>query len=148
MAEERKSRNLTTREQSERPKTWSPPELLPTPEPIDGYGFRWIRLSTNGEADPTNMSAKIREGWSPVLAKDHPEITLSAIENSRFKDNIVIGGLILCKAPLEMLEQRDDYYRKQAEAQMLTVDNNFMREEDKRMPLFSEKRTTVSFGNG
>jgi hypothetical protein len=28
------------------------------------------------------------------------------------------------------------------------VDNNFLRENDPRMPLFSEKRTKVTFGSG
>jgi len=37
---------------------------------------------------------------------------------------------------------------KQNESQMESVDNNFMRENDQRMPLFKEKRSTTSFGKG
>lgn len=148
MAENRQNRELENREKTARPQTWAPPELLPSPNQVEGYGYRWIRLSTNGEADATNLSSKLREGWEPVLAKDHPEITLAAIENSRFKDNIVIGGLMLCRAPIEMLRARDDYYRNQANAQMQSVDNNLMRESDSRMPIFNERRTKVTFGKG
>jgi hypothetical protein len=68
--------------------------------------------------------------------------------NSKFKGNVEIGGLLLCKAPEELMKQRDDYYAQQAKAQLQSVDNNFMRLNDERMPLFSEKKTTVSFGKG
>jgi hypothetical protein len=55
---------------------------------------------------------------------------------------------VLCKAPAELMKQRDEYYAKQAQAQIQSVDNNFMRLNDERMPLFSEKRSTTSFGKG
>lgn len=101
-----------------------------------------------GQADPTNTSAKFREGWEPVKAADHPELMLYADPNSRFKDNVEVGGLLLCKAPEEMVKQRNDYYSRMANSQMESVDNSFMRTSDERMPLFSERRSTTSFGKG
>jgi len=95
-----------------------------------------------------NVSSKLREGWEPVKASDHPEITLVTIENDRFKDNVVIGGLMLCKAPKEMVEERNAYYQEQAENQMSSVDNNLMRENDPRMPLFNDRKSKVTFGKG
>ena len=83
-----------------------------------------------------------------MRAVDHPEIFLSSIENERFKDNIVIGGLLLCKAPTELVKERNDYYAHQNRSQMVAVDNNLMRENDPRMPLFNERKTTVTFGKG
>ena len=94
------------------------------------------------------MSSKLREGWEPVKATDHPEITLVTVENERFKDNVVIGGLLLCKAPKELVEERSDYYNSQTKSQMDSVDNNFMRENDPRMPLFNDRRSKVTFGTG
>jgi hypothetical protein len=79
---------------------------------------------------------------------DHPEIFLSSIESERFKDNILIGGLLLCKAPVELVNERNSYYQNQAKSQMVSVDNNLMRENDPRMPLFNERKTTVTFGKG
>jgi len=70
------------------------------------------------------------------------------VENERFKDNIVIGGLMLCKTPIELVEERNDYYSQQTRSQMQSVDNSFMRENDPRMPLFNERKTKVTFGNG
>jgi len=148
MAENRIKRDLETREQTTRKRSWQRPELLPSPEPEDGYKFHWVRVSTQGQVDATNVSSKIREGWEPVKASDHPEITMVSVENERFKDNVVIGGLMLCKAPIEMVEERNDYYNQQAKSQMESVDNNLMRENDPRMPLFNERKTKVTFGKG
>jgi len=148
MAETRTSRELSTRDTTARKRSWVRPELLPTPNAEPGYEFRWIRVSTMGNADPMNVSSKLREGWEPVKASDHPEVFIAGSEDDRFKDNVVVGGLMLCKTPTEFVEERNAYYTGQADAQLKSVDNNFMRENDPRMPLFNERRTKVSFGSG
>ena len=144
----RMSRELDTRERAERPKQWMPPKLLPDPNPEEGYAFRWIRISSLGKDDATNYSSKLAEGWEPVKASDHPEIRLFAATQNKFPDSIEVGGLLLCKTPVEFAEQRDAYYRQQAEAQMQSVDNTFMRENDPRMPMFKERSSKVTFGKG
>jgi hypothetical protein len=148
MAENRTNREMETRERTVRKRAWSRPEVLPSPNPEPGYAFRWVRVSTRGQADPMNVSLKLREGWEPVKASDHPEVQLMMVENDRFKDNIVIGGLMLCKTPSELVQDRSDHYQEQSDAQIQSVDNNFMRENDPRMPLFSERKTKVTFGRG
>jgi hypothetical protein len=144
----RLSRELETREIAERPKQWMPPQLLPDPLPEPGYAFRWIRISTLNKADAINISSKLREGWEPVKASDHPEIRLFGATNGQFPDSVEVGGLLLCKTPVEFTVQRDAHYRKQADAQMQSVDNTFMRENDPRMPMFKERRSEVTFGRG
>jgi hypothetical protein len=146
--ESRTPREHETREKVGRKKAWSRPEVLPNPTPEDGYVYRWIRISTRGVSDATNVSSKLREGWEPVRADTHPEIFTDAIIDNRFKDNIVIGGLMLCKAPEEMVAERNDYYKQQIAAQMQSVDHNLMRESDPRMPMFNDRRSTVTFGKG
>ena len=148
MADLREKRDNSTREKEVREKKWTPPEVLPSPNPEEGYQFRWIRVASLGQVDATNLSSKIREGWTPVKASDHPEITLVAIEYERFKDNVVIGGLMLCKAPQEMVDERNEHYKHQADAQMQSVDNNLMRESDAKMPIFNDRQTKVTFGTG
>ncbi len=143
----RTTRDIEVRSTMERPKQWMPPQLLPDPNPEAGYAFRWIRVSTLGTADPMNVSSKMREGWEPVKASEHPEIQLMGAKTS-IPDSIEIGGLILCKTPTEFVQQRDAFYQQQSEGQMNSVDNNFMRENDPRMPLFRERQTKVSFGRG
>jgi hypothetical protein len=141
-------RESDTRATSQRPQQWAPAELLPEPDKQAGYAYRWIRTSTLNQLDPRNLSGKLREGWEPVALEEQPKFQLLVDPNSRFKDNIEIGGLLLCKTPEEFVEQRNKHYRIQAENQMDAVDNNLMRQNDPRMPLFNEKKSTVSFGKG
>lgn len=148
MATNRLDRDTVTRELSERPKQWQQPELLPEPDKQPGYAYRWIRTSTLGTADPRNISAKTREGWEPVRIEEQPRFALLADPTSRFKDNIEIGGLLLCKTPLEFVQQRNDHINKQTAMQIEAVDNNLMRQSDARMPIFKEGKSEVSFGKG
>lgn len=137
-------RSIETRATAERPKAWTPPELLPEPDKQPGFAYRWIRVSTLNTADPRNISAKQREGWEPVKLEEQPQFQLMVDPNSRFKDNVEVGGLLLCKTPIEFVEQRNAYYLKQAEGQLQSVDNNLMRQNDPRMPLFKESKSSVS----
>ena len=148
MAENRLDRELDTTEKKTRKQAWTRAEVLPNPTPQEGYKFHWVRVATNGQPDPTNVSSKLREGWTPVKAADHPEIELVSIENERFKDNVVMGGLMLCKAPKELVEERNQYYKDTNEAQIRSVDNNLMRASDPRMPLVNERSTKVTVGKG
>jgi hypothetical protein len=144
----REPRALQTRDTAERPKKWTPPQLLPDPTPEEGYAYRWIRIATLGKDDAMNVSGKLREGWEPVKASAHPEVRLFSGGQNRFPDSIEVGGLLLCKTPVEFTEQRNAYYSQQAESQMQSVDNAYMRENDPRMPLFKERSTKVTFGKG
>ena len=148
MAENKLTRELETRAVQERPKQWTPPELLPEPDKQPGFAYRWIRVSTLNATDPRNLSAKLREGWEPVKVEEQPKFQLLIDPNSRFKDNIEIGGLLLCKTPEELVGQRNSYYQKQSEGQIEAVDNNLMRQNDPRMPLFNERKSATSFGKG
>lgn len=148
MGTNRLERELETRAMQERPKQWTPPELLPEPDKQPGFQYRWIRVSTLGKSDARNVSAKLREGWEPVRVEEQPKFQLLVDPDSRFKDNIEIGGLLLCKTPVELVQQRNSHYQRQAESQIQSVDNSLMRQNDPRMPLFNERKSTTSFGKG
>ena len=141
-------REVSNRQQSMRPEAWKPPELLPEPDKQPGFAYRWIRVSTLNNADPRNLSAKLREGWEPVLASEQPKFELLVDPTSRYKDKIEIGGLLLCKTPTEFVEQRTKHFASQTQSQTDAVDNSFMRQSDARMPLFKERKSAVSFGRG
>lgn len=140
-------REETTRERQTREDiTFVPPGLLPevvNKEP--GYEYRWIRVSAMGQPDTPNVNSRFREGWEPVDPKDHPEIKQFEY-NEKYKGMIEHGGLVLCKNSIERVKARQKYYEQQAANQITAVDNNFMRESDRRMPLFKEGRTTVERG--
>lgn len=148
MAENRLARELNDRTQSERPKTWSQPELLPEPDKQPGFKYRWIRVATLNQADPRNISSKLREGWEPVRIEEQPKFKLLVDPTSRFKDNVEVGGLLLCKTPNELVEQRNAHYAAQTQAQTDAVDNTLMRQNDPRMPLFKERKSSTTFGSG
>ena len=144
----RKSREADSRARMQRPEMWGPPETLPSPDNRPGWTHRWVRTATMGVADPTNISSKLREGYEPCKADEYPELMMHASTEGRFKGTIEVGGLLLCRIPSEFLAQRMKYYENQNKAQMDSVDNNFLRESDPRMPLFSEKKSKVTFGSG
>ena len=144
----RLARELDTRVVAQRPTAWRAPETLPTPDPRPGWKHRWVRVSILGNADPSNISSKLREGYEPCKGEDYPELMLHASTEGRFKGNIEVGGLLLCRIPEEFMEQRSDYYAQQNKAQMESVDNTFLRDNDPRMQKFAERSTKVTFGSG
>jgi len=148
MSENRLTRELQSRTQQKRPKQWAPAELLPEPDKQPGFAYRWVRVATLNKLDPKNISGKLREGWEPVRIEEQPKFRLLVDPNSRFKENIEVDGLLLCKTPEELVGQRNNYYANQTIAQTNAIDNSFMRESDARMPLFAERKSSTSFGKG
>ena len=144
---DRTPRESQTREKAERKKSWTRPSALPTPEPKDGLHYRWIRTSMMGQSDNPNVSRRFREGYVPVKAADHPEMQLLSDLDSRFPDNIEVGGLMLCAIDRDIAEDRSDQQLEASNRQMEAVDNNYLRQSDPRMPVLqSERSTRTSFG--
>ena len=81
-------------------------------------------------------------------AASQPKLKYLTNPASRFPDGVEIGGLLLCKAPAEFMGQRDEHFQAVADSQMSSVDNSFMRQSDARMPLYNERKSSVSFGKG
>ena len=148
MSEERTPRTNTTRTVEQRPTdSWKPASILPDPKPQDGYVFRWIKTALLGQSDNTHVSKMFREGGEPVRAEDHPELMLESDIGSQFKGNIEVGGLLLCKAPEELMAARTKHFQDIASNQMSSVDNNYLRESDPRMPMLNPERSTrTTFG--
>jgi len=147
MSENRKSREQESRAEEVR-EEYVPPSTLPSPTPVEGMSFHWVATHVLGAPDPTNVSKRLREGWVPVKAEDHPELQLAP----NAAGNVEIGGLMLCKMPTAKLRARNEYYATQARQQMQSVDTQLMRNNDPRMPLFVERKSKTTrgenFGNG
>ena len=139
---DRESRETQPREAEKRKVTWQKPSALPDPAPQEGVEYRWIRTSSLGQSDMTNVSSKFREGWEPVKIEDHPELKILPDVDSKFKGNVEVGGLLLCKNSKENLGARRDYQKEQADSQMAAVDNNFLKESDPRMPVLKPEKST------
>ena len=160
----RNPRSLETRSDNERLTEWKPPSVLPDPTPQKGWAFRWVRTSMTGQSDNTNVSMRFREGWDPVKAVDHPELSVIPDHESRFPGCVEVGGLLLCKTPVEFTElgglllckapeetaaARQQHYQQKAAQQMESVDQAYMRENDPRMPVLApDRRSRTTFGRG
>lgn len=145
----RTPRTAETRESEARPRTWQRQSMLPTPEPRSGIKFRWVRTSSLGQADMTNVSRRFREGYVPVKATEFPELKIMSDLESRFPENIEVGGLLLCSIPADLAEDRTNGQVDEAQAQMDAVDRNFLRESDPRMPVLRPERSSrTTFGKG
>jgi hypothetical protein len=139
---ERLTRDALERDTTSRKKAWTPPSLLPNVIKEEGKSYRWIRKSLLGQVDDRNMMSKQEEGWVPVQREAHPELQYAG----KGSGLVEIGGLVLCSTPTEFIAQRNDYFQKLTDAQTRAVDANLMKENDPRMPLFSERKSTTSSG--
>ena len=138
----RTSRQNQDREATKRKVSWERPSMLPTPEPREGIVYRWIRTSTLGQTDNTNVSSRFRDGWTPVRREDHPNLQVVSDIDSRFQDNIEVGGLLLCQNSAEKVQARVDKQLEMARDQMAAVDNSYLRQSDPRMPVLNPERST------
>jgi hypothetical protein len=142
-------RNRNTREQQRMTREqlaseYAPPSTLPELPKKPGYKWKWVATHVLGNYEPTSTSRSMRDGWEPVKASEIPE--LEYLKNG--KGMIEIGGLLLCQCPEDRIAKRDAYYEQQSVNQTASVEAQFMRGSDPRMPLFSESKTSVTRGNG
>ena len=145
---DRNPRSATTRSTSERKKPWRPSSSLEAPKPKDGYKHRWSRTEVRGYEDKTNVLSRIREGYEPVRADEHPEFEAPTIEDGKHAGVIGVGGLMLAKVPDEIHESRSEYFKDRTKDAMDAVDNDLMKEEHPSMPISKSRQSTVSFGSG
>ena len=145
--ENKTSRASQTRSKSERPKVWVPPSSLDAPPAPDGFRYRWIRAESVGFQDTKNITGRIREGYELVRAEeiinasDYP-----IVEEGRYKGVVGVGGLLLAKVPVEVAKQRSEYMSKKHGERSEAVNNDLMKEQDKRMPINVERQSRVTFG--
>ena len=146
-SKQKTSRKLETREQETRKKGWVPPSNLDAPEPPEGFHHRWVRFEFRGNADDKNVTARLRSGYEPVKADEYPDrLDLPHLTEGKFKGVIAVGGLMLMRCPLEVKEDRDEYFKNLTADQQKSVDNDLMKEEHPSMPISKERQSRVTFG--
>ena len=149
MADQRKRRDLESRKAESRPSdSWVQPSELPMPNPVDGWKFRYIRTASLGQADVRNVSKKFREGWVPVVANECPELEIMSDVGSAYPDSVEVGGLLLCKMPVEKINQRNTHYDNLNRRQLESVDEGFMNDRDPRMPKYNDSKSRTEFRKG
>ena len=141
------SRANQTRSKSERPKVWVPPSSLDAPPAPDGFRYRWIRAESVGFQDTKNIASRLREGYELVRAEEVENASdYPVLDEGRYKGVIGVGGLLLAKVPNEIAKQRQEYMTRRHAERSEAVNNDLMREQDKRMPIDVDRHTRVTFG--
>ena len=144
----RSARDSNSRESAERIQQWRPGSALDAPEPPLGYKHRWIRESVMEYDDKTNVHKKRQEGWELVRAEEYPDYVGPVIDEGRNAGTIGVGGLVLARIPVELVEQRNRHFDTVAQNQMDAVDRDWMRENNALMPKQApQRKTSVSFGS-
>ncbi len=142
---DRKPRASETRESETRRKPWAPPSHLAAPDAPDGFVHRWIRVAMRGEEDKMNVNSKLREGWEPVRKDEYPNYE-APVDEGRYEGVIGQGGLMLCRIPVETVDERTAYYGGRTREQMTAVDQDLMKEQHPSMPITNSRQSRVSFG--
>jgi hypothetical protein len=100
-----------------------------------------------GFDDRKNVAARSREGWELVRGEDHPDFEIPTIEDGKHAGVIGVGGLLLAKIPVEVVEERKEYFQSMTRNQMTAVDNDLAREQHPAMPISKpDRQSRVTFG--
>ena len=130
----------------ERPKVWTPPSYLDTPNAPNGYRHRWVRVEILGFVDTKNIQGRIRSGYELVRADEYPEEDFPVVQDGKYAGVIGHGGLVLTRVPEEIAQQRAEYYQKQAQDQQAAIDADLAKEQHNSMPITVDRDTRVTFG--
>ena len=144
--ENKTSRAAVTRSKTERPKEYKPPSSLDAPPAPDGFRHRWIRAESMGFNDTKNIHGRLRSGYELVRADEYKDNeSYPVVMDGKYAGVIGVGGLLLARIPEELAQQRVDYQQRQTEGQDEAVENDLLKDQDKRMPMKFE-RSSKNFG--
>jgi|TARA_Y100000296_G_scaffold30396_1_gene35369 hypothetical protein len=131
-----------------RRQPWRPPSLLDAPDPPQGYVHRWIRSEVRGFDDRKNISARVREGWELVRKDEYPEFEAPTVEGGRYEGVFGVGGLLLARIPVEIVEERKSYFNQMNADAMAAVDNDLLKESQHHSMAIQkpERQSRVTFG--
>ena len=137
-----------TRGAKPRMAPWRPPSLLDAPEPPEGFAHRWIRAEVRGFDDRKNISARMREGWELVRKDEYPEFEARTIDTGKYEGVFGVGGLLLARIPVEIIEERTDYFKQRNSEAMEAVDNDLLKETQHHSMAIQkpERQSRVTFG--
>ena len=140
------SRAAGTRTKTDRPKEYKPPSSLDAPQAPDGFRHRWIRAESMGFNDAKNIHGRLRSGYELVRADEYDDDTYPTVLDGKYAGVIGVGGLLLARIPEELAQQRVAYQKKQTDGQDEAIENDLLRDQDKRMPISVDRNSKHTFG--
>ena len=129
------SRAAVTRSKTERPKEYKPPSSLDAPPAPDGFRHRWIRAESMGFNDTKNIHGRLRSGYELVRADEYDTDQYPVVLDGKYAGVIGVGGLLLARIPEELAQSRMDYQARQTEGQDEAIENDLLKDQDRRMPM-------------
>ena len=146
MTDQKTSRAAVTRSKTERPKVYKPPSSLDAPPAPDGFRHRWIRAESVGFQDSKNIYGRLREGYELVRADEYKDSDYPTVTEGKYAGVIGVGGLLLARIPIELAEARMAYQRTQTEGQDESIENDLLKDQDKKMPIKIDRNSKHTFG--
>tara|TARA_R100000988_G_scaffold75118_1_gene39648 strand:- start:50 stop:538 length:489 start_codon:yes stop_codon:yes gene_type:complete len=150
------SRSSQVRENQTREEvyTFEEEDALAIPEEVkarflnQGMVLRWIRVQLRGADDYQNVGKRQRDGWVFVTPDEVPEMSTSSIvkEGGRYAGTVVRGDVALAKMPEGRAIARREHYENKANELMNAVNSQLMSNNDSRMPIYNNSKSTVSRG--
>ena len=144
--ENKTSRAAVTRSKTERPKEYKPPSSLDAPPAPDGFRHRWIRAESMGFNDSKNIHGRLRSGYELVRADEYKDSDYPIVTDGKYAGIIGVGGLLLARIPEELAQQRIDYQKSLSDGQDEAIENDLLRDQDKRMPIKIDRHSKHTFG--
>ena len=146
MTDQKTSRAAVTRSKTERPKVYKPPSSLDAPPAPDGYRHRWIRAESVGFQDSKNIYGRLREGYELVRADEYKDSDYPTVTEGKYAGVIGVGGLLLARIPEERAKARSAYQKSLSEGQDEAIENDLLKDQDKRMPIKVDRSSKHTFG--
>ena len=138
-------RAANIRSKTERPKEYKPPSSLDAPPAPDGFRHRWIRAESMGFNDTKSIHGRLRSGYELVRADEYDSEQYPVVMDGKYAGVIGVGGLLLARIPEELAQSRVAYQQRQTEGQNEALENDLLKDQDKRMPMKYE-HSSKNFG--
>jgi len=81
-----------------------------------------------------------------VRADEYKDSDFPIVTDGKYAGVIGVGGLLLARIPEELAQQRIDYQKKLSEGQDEAIENDLLRDQDKRMPIKVDRHSKQTFG--
>lgn len=146
-------RTATTREKTKSKAAWAPPSRIETPEPPDGYTFRWIRRTRPGEAndDVQNLLSREKQGYTVVTAEmltgwgGTPEM-YQTLDAGKHAGAVINGDLVLTIVDKDIADARKEYFEDRSRMQSEAVREQLRGNQNPLMPISDNSRSTAKVG--
>ena len=120
------------------------PDLPPPPE---GYVYRWVRVTLQGKDDVNNISKYKRQMWEFVKPDELTGVSdVPLLNYGTLEGYVGVGDLALAKLPADVAEARQELVHQKTRDLMQAVNYDLKQNDDRRMPLFNESKSTSARG--